>query len=1146
MGTIVDDLGEKEALLNDDVAIIGMAGLFPDASELDQLWDILESGRINENVLPTQRSQDLLHYLRWIGLDNGQQPEFQKGAYLNGIDQFDYNFFGISAEEACLMDPGQRLFLQTAWKTMEDAGYGGKQLEGSRTGVFVGKSDLPHYTYRQMVSDVYPHRVHFLDEGNLAAIQAGGISYLMDWRGTSMVIDTAESSSLLCLQKACQALQYGECDQALVGTFHLNLFPHVQQNPVHTLENKGYFPGEAVVSVLIKPLSRALEDGDMIHAVVKGSAVIQSGRYQSVQDQQSTTCELLIRAWHNASIHPDTLSFIETNHDINLVDSLQEMQGIEQAFSYYTAQKKSCPVSSIHSQFGMSYHASGLVSLFKAVLSLQNKKIHQSFHKAYPYDVKSDLPSSTYDENRAVKLSAEDHPLRCGVSSYSKSGTHCHIVLEESPLTIQKKQDPPDFPLIFTISAKTEYMLKKLLLVYHSFLIENKDTSLVQLCYTLQTGRTHHVHRAATTFSSREDLILKLKKLSSANFTDLSWSDLYYDSLSADMKLDHCDWGKNKNATDLCLAYVHGEEVDWKQLYRKQSVRKMKLPSYPFEPSRCWAEFGGSVPRGETDLFGTQPFEVHVTSEKDVYNEEFVEQIMCHYLGIHQIDDSDDFYRLGGDSITAVKIINDLKKTLNPYIQINDLLENPVLSKFKAAIVRKDKEQQQTHQDASRKMSHPQSPLSFSQQRLFIMTKYDPQLPIYNMPYSFIVEGDLHKERFEWALNQLLERHETLRTSFTMTDSGPIQTVHEQVVCQLQELYIPLQENELDAALREFTKPFDLEQAPLLRVALVHMVNGQYALFLDMHHIISDGTSLTIFLQELMHFYESNEKLEPLSIQYRDYATQQRLMMETGTSDSEDFWVKQFSGGVPVLQLAADYPRPARKTFHGTQAHYTVNKEATDTILHFAQQTGVTPYVILLTVYHLLLSQMSGQQDIIIGSWTQGRSEQELSQIIGMFVQTIPLRNNSSEATTFIEFIKQVQRNVLQAFQHQEYPLEALIERLQLKRDQSRNPLFDVVFTMQNMDLPVLKSENLTLKVRPFNNTISMFDLTLYIYNWEGQLECIWEYNTALFTEETIKRMADDYFQLLMKLIQNSDEQLTEILKLSDHEIDIENVEFNF
>ena len=293
-----------------------------------------------------------------------------------------------------------------------------------------------------------------------------------------------------------------------------------------------------------------------------------------------------------------------------------------------------------------------------------------------------------------------------------------------------------------------------------------------------------------------------------------------------------------------------------------------------------------------------------------------------------------------------------------------------------------------------------------------------------------MVEGELDKLALERAFQELVKRHESFRTWFEFIEGEPAQRIAKTVEFKIE--YHEAEVTNIDRFMSEFVRPFDLSQAPLFRIKLVKMGINQHLLMFDMHHIISDGTSMGILIRELTEIYQGKE-LSPLRIQYKDYAVWQNEILKTEQLKSaENYWLERFQGELPILNLPLDYPRPALQSFEGDHLEFKIGAELTGRLKKLAQQTNTTLYMVLLAGFNVLLSRYSGQEDIIIGSPIAGRPHADLQNIIGMFVNTLAMRNYPVGNKSFLEFLEEVKQGALEAYEHQDYQFEELVEKVEI------------------------------------------------------------------------------------------------------------------
>ncbi|URZ17239.1 SDR family NAD(P)-dependent oxidoreductase [Clostridium felsineum] len=615
-----------------DIAIIGIDCKFPKADNINEYWNNIKDSKDCIDVFPDSRRVDIDKYLQKKGLTD-DEIKYYIGGYLEEIDKFDYSFFNISHKEANLMDPNQRVFLQTAWGAIEDAGYGGNKIEGSNTGVFVGYSSDFENFYKGIVNDFNPASKALSIPGNIKSIIASRISYLLDLKGPSMLIDTACSSSLVAIHTACQSIRNAECTMAIVGSVKINIIPLLDQIKngigIASSDNKtksfsdnsdGTGFGEGTAAILIKSLAKAIEDNDNIYAVIKGSAVNQDGASIGITAPNLVSQEEVIStAWKNADIDPETITYIESHGTGTKLGDPIEVSAITKAFEKYTNKKQFCALGAVKTNIGHLDNCSGMAGLVKAVLALKHKKIPPNINFNKPNKLIDFINSPVYVSNRLIEWDECKNSRRCGVSAFGLSGTNCHIVLEEAPNYEENIESNKYNKYIIAISAKSLNSLCNLVKKYRDFLVENVNINIESLCYTALTGRKHYTHRLAIVFENIKELIYKLNKLTDIGVQSIEESSIYYanhqiistkiqnNNINAVTESEKqifsneingklevlaekivCNYGKI--IEEICELYIKGADADWNKLYKNKSVRKISIPIYSFEPKRCWVK----------------------------------------------------------------------------------------------------------------------------------------------------------------------------------------------------------------------------------------------------------------------------------------------------------------------------------------------------------------------------------------------------------------------------------------------------------------------------------------------------------------------------------------------------------------------------
>jgi hypothetical protein len=419
-------------------------------------------------------------------------------------------------------------------------------------------------------------------------------------------------------------------------------------------------------------------------------------------------------------------------------------------------------------------------------------------------------------------------------------------------------------------------------------------------------------------------------------------------------------------------------------------------------------------------------------------------------------------------------------------------------------------------------------PLSSGQKRLFVLHRMVPGSTGYNNPSVLGFEGDLDREKFKDVFIQLIQRHEILRTSFGTVDDEPVQKVHETVNFEL-EYYEKNSFHSPGNIIKTFVRPFDLSRPPLLRVGLINTGNNKHVFMVDMHHIVTDGTSTGILITEFMFLYEGKE-LPGLRVQYKDYAEWENREKEgEALKQQEAFWLSDFAEEIPLLDLPFDYLRPAVRSFAGSILRFDIDSNHTRALKDLALEEGATFFMVLLCIYNIFLSKISNQEVVVIGTPAADRPHAVLQPLIGMFVNTLPLKNEPAGKKTVRAFLKEVREKTLKAFANQEYQYEELVEGLKIDRDTGRNPLFDTMFAHQDLDSPDIEIPGLKLTSYPYERGIAKFDLMLVSEETDHHLALAFDYCTRLFKEETIERFTGYFKKIVSAVVEGPDEKISAI-----------------
>jgi amino acid adenylation domain-containing protein len=440
-------------------------------------------------------------------------------------------------------------------------------------------------------------------------------------------------------------------------------------------------------------------------------------------------------------------------------------------------------------------------------------------------------------------------------------------------------------------------------------------------------------------------------------------------------------------------------------------------------------------------------------------------------------------------------------------------------------------------------------PLSFSQQRLWFVDQLYQGSPFYNIPIALHLKGTLNVTALQYSLNEILRRHEAWRTAFVSVNGHPTQVIRpsksiwELPIMQLEPQPGQSWEAQLqDLVSADVQMPIDLAQGWLAQAKLLRLDATESIFLLMVHHIVADGWSIGIFLQELATLYAAfcNRQPSPLSelpIQYADFACWQRDRLQGEQLQTQlQYWRRQLDGDLPVLQLPTDFPRPAKATFKGAKHYFKLSQSLTEGLRQLSQQADVTLFMTLLAAFKTLLYRYTDQEDILVGSAIANRNRAELEGMLGLFVNTLVLRGDLSGNPTFLDLLRRVRDTTLSAYAHQDLPFDKLIEDLQPDRDLSRNPLFQVMFVLQNSPVSAQSVSGLTLRPLELDSGTAQFDVFLSMSETPQGLKGVVEYSTDLFESTTITRLLEHFQQILTGIITNSQHRLSELPLLTVHE----------
>ncbi|MBT4838097.1 MAG: amino acid adenylation domain-containing protein, partial [Methylococcales bacterium] len=630
------------------------------------------------------------------------------------------------------------------------------------------------------------------------------------------------------------------------------------------------------------------------------------------------------------------------------------------------------------------------------------------------------------------------------------------------------------------------------------------------------------------------------------------------------------DW--QQMLSTLSILYENGCQIDWHGFDSGYYRQFINTPSYPFQRQRYWADIDVNQPHSEDDLVENDDSndEAEINSivddlkhcashQKEVLLQKYLCEQIAEVLSSGQnltVDIHDDLFALGMDSLMAVEIKNRLEKNLHCQLSPTLLFNHSHiygLGEFLLTEILMDDHSVETDGFYQKPMlardkDQTDLPLSFGQERMWFLQQLDvSDHRIYHIPGLISMTGHLDELLLRSCLLAMVSRHESLRTNFIDDNGTPRLYTHEMIECSMD--VIDLTELTMIDGVAELKRlcqqqsdlPFDLTKDPLIRVTLFKLPEQHHQLFINLHHIIADGWSVSLLLEEITTLYRSwqQEELSPLkdlTIQYADFVLWQKQMLQGEFLEQQlSYWAQKCDQVMP-LELHTDFPRPAMQTYNGAWMPLSLDADTSKKLQQFSHSHQVTLFMTLLTVFKVLLHRYSGQNDICVGTPVASRTRSEIEALVGLFINPVALRSDLSNDPHFIELLDQVKQTTLGAFSHQHVPFEKVVERVQPDRDLSRSPLFQVMFVLHTEMKTEFSLPGLKIELETIDRQLSEFDLTLNLTLKNRQLQGEFEYNTDLFSDKTMSRFKVHFQQLVRSILQQPQSRLSKLELLSKQE----------
>lgn len=572
-----------------------------------------------------------------------------------------------------------------------------------------------------------------------------------------------------------------------------------------------------------------------------------------------------------------------------------------------------------------------------------------------------------------------------------------------------------------------------------------------------------------------------------------------------------------------CAYFVADREFQVAELrdFMSRELPDHMIPSYFMQVERIPLDPNGKIDRKALPAPRLAIQEDYEAPRDEI--EEKLVKIWSEVLGIDidspgastAIGINSNFFYLGGHSLKATILAAKIHKEFDVKLQLAQIFETPTvreLAGFMRTVPEKDR--YAGIEPVEEKECYP---LSSAQKRMYILQQMEPGNIAYNIPGIFQLEGAPDRDRLEATFGMLIRRHESLRTSFQLHNGIPVQRIHREVGIEIEYFNVSRDDVNIDSIIKGFIRFFDLSKAPLMRVGFIQWSSGnKYILMVDMHHIISDGISGDILARDFATLYPG-EKLPGIKLQYKDYTEwQNREDRQEALRGQREYWIKQLEGEIPVLNFPTDYERPESHTFEGGTVRRVLGKTDSDALNKLALQGGATMYMVMLSIFYILLFKITRQEDIIVGTPVAGRGHADLEPVIGMFVNALALRNYPKGEKTAAQFLSEVKERTITAFENQDYPFDDLVETVVLNRNMGQNPFFDVMFDFQHaaLDADLIPEEivpGLKIKQYQYDGKTSKVDFIFVACEMDGRVSLSIEYCTGLYKRKTMEALLMHY-----------------------------------
>ncbi|MCG8338245.1 MAG: condensation domain-containing protein, partial [Proteobacteria bacterium] len=1049
-------LPANDGISREDLAIIGVSGRYPKSASIGQFWKNLKENKDFITSFPPER------------LFDGEQTESCRGSFIDDVDKFDPLFFEISPKDAVAIDPQERLFLQTAWEVIEDAGYNIEEFQAKdgdiqgRVGVFLGTmwSDYQRWGLTPSSYWSIPNRV----------------SYFLNLKGPSLAVDSACSSSLTAIYLACESIRRGESKLAIAGGINLTLHPDKfhylsekglaadgDEIKVFTDEGKGYLPGEGVGAILLKPLKDAVKDGDHIHAVVKGIAINHGGKSNGfMAPNPDAQAEVIAAAFRNANVSPESVSYIDVNAVGSATGDAIELETLSAVFSETTPNKRFCALGSLKSGLGHLEAASGISQVTKVLLQFKHQMLLPALKNGIDaFD--QNLENSPFCASKVLapwNPGEGQLPRRAAISSFGAGGSNAHLILEEyrhSEQTFREKQATTH---LFVFSARTKQQLVHTVSNFKEFIAANSDTNLNEVAFTLQAGRKAMSERVAIVAASHSELLACCDAYINRN-NHCTLSNTYEGSAlnSAGDQTNQVSSESENEALEslikvhawekLAAAWVQGASVPWKKTYKDDLPRRVSLPTYPFEKKSYWPEQPASSQKtlavNQTRFGGL----------KELTPQAYLTSRIAVFLGIdsEELQEEKPLLEYGLDSINATKLKYELEKELKHDIplsllgksrhlkeMVQQLETNESLSAVKQQIedflAGTDADITENPDDTaeSNKNNDKFAPFPLTDiQESFLSGKLLGNKSDYVGCHIYLeLEVDqLDISRLQASWQVLVEYHDILHTR--VSEDG-----YQQLLEEIPELEIELhhlqdfEANDTEKHLASLRSQmshqvYEPGRWPLFEIQVTQLSKKKSIIHFSIDEWVVDAASLYLLLSQWFQLYSKNiDTLPTLGFSFREYvlAAKQR---ERGQQfeNNLSYWTNKLKNlpAQPELKWQENpVLKPGNVCFERTRYHYTLPSRKRSALVEQASRLNISLTTLILSLFSETLYANSAERvvfPIVLTVYNRLPVHPQVDMVLGPFISTNIFLAEPYSELSLGERAKQYQSQLWEDLDHQ-------------------------------------------------------------------------------------------------------------------------------